>query len=160
MSCAGTVLIMIGIVLAVFGLFFFVGFFGLDPKESALAGMILLPLGGIFAAAGVYLVARARRKAYLLAEGIDGKAKLIQWWVFSKSRETISYVEDCEFELEVMVAENTPYKVNHSQPTPIGVINQLSQGMILPVKVHPQKPKRLLLDWDQMETQVTEPPQP
>jgi hypothetical protein len=34
---------------------------------------------------------------------------------------------------------------------PVGVIDRLSKGMILPVKVHPEKPKQLLLDWDQME---------
>ncbi len=37
---------------------------------------------------------------------------------------------------------------------PVGVINRLSKGMISLVKVHPEKPKQLLLDWDQMEAQV------
>jgi len=37
---------------------------------------------------------------------------------------------------------------------PVGVINRLSKGMILPVKVHPEKPKQLLLDWDQMQEQI------
>ena len=130
------------------------GLFSLDPKESTLAGMILLPLGAIFVAAGIYLVAIARRKVYLLAEGIDGKVKIVEWWLFTRSGGAISYMENCEFELEVMVAGHSPYKVSHRQPTPIGVINQLSKGMILPVKVHPEKPKQLLLDWDQMEEQV------
>jgi len=37
---------------------------------------------------------------------------------------------------------------------PVGVINRLSKGMTLPVKVHPEKPKQLLLDWDQMQEQI------
>jgi hypothetical protein len=39
--------------------------------------------------------------------------------------------------------------------TPVGLIGQFRPGVILPVKVHPEKPKQLLLDWDQMEAQVT-----
>ncbi|MGB2911661.1 MAG: hypothetical protein WBF05_05555 [Anaerolineales bacterium] len=37
---------------------------------------------------------------------------------------------------------------------PVGVINRLSKGMISLVKVHPEKPKRVLLDWDQMQEQI------
>jgi len=154
MSGAGKVFIAIGVVLIVFGGLCFVGLLGLDPQESTLAGIILSGIGVVFAAAGIYVVALARRKTYLLAKGIDGKAKLVQWWVFSRSGGAVSYVENCEFELEVIVAGTPPYKVNHRQPTPIGVLNQLSQGMMLPVKVHPSKPKQLLLDWDQLEVQV------
>lgn len=47
-----------------------------------------------------------------------------------------------------------PYKVNHRQPTPVDLLGQFRPGVILPVKVHPEKPKQLLLDWDQMEVQV------
>jgi hypothetical protein len=151
---AGIAFLIISIVLILFAAGCFVGLFGLDPKESTLAGIILLPIGGVFAAAGIFIVAKARRKKYLLAEGVDGKAKLIQWWVFSRSGGAVSYVERCEFELEVTVTGNPPYKVNHRQPAPIGVLGLLSKGMILPVKVHPEKPKRLLLDWDQMEAQA------
>ena len=50
MSFAGKVFLIIGIVLIVFAVVFFMGLFGLDPEESALVGMILLPIGGFFAA--------------------------------------------------------------------------------------------------------------
>ena len=36
----------------------------------------------------------------------------------------------------------------------VGVIDRLSKGVILPVKVHLEKPKQVQLDWDQMEEQV------
>lgn len=39
---------------------------------------------------------------------------------------------------------------------PIGGIKELSKGMISPVRVHLKKPKQLLLERDQMETQVVE----
>jgi len=68
----------------------------------------------------------------------------------------MEYIERCEFELEVMVAGKPPYKVKHRQSTPFAVFSQLSKGMILPVKVHPEKPGQVLLDWEQMGTQVLE----
>ena len=37
---------------------------------------------------------------------------------------------------------------------PIGEINPLSKGMVLPVRMHPIIIKTLLLDWDQMEAKV------
>jgi len=85
MSGAGKVFIAIGIVLIIFAVLFFMGLLGLDPDEAALGGMILFPIGAVFAAAGIYLVTRARKKAYLLAEGVDGKARIIEWWLFARS---------------------------------------------------------------------------
>ncbi len=154
MSAAGKVFILIGIVLILFAAVCLAGLLDTDTEEFALVGIILLPIGVIFALLGMYLVALARQRAYLLAEGIDGQAKVIQWWLFSKSEGVVSYVENCKFELEVMVAGKTPYQVSHRQPTPIGLLEHLREGVILPVKVHPKKPKKLLLDWDRMETQV------
>jgi hypothetical protein len=156
MLVGGLVCLIIGLVLMMFGGASYLGLLGLDPNESTLAGWILLLVGGVFVMSGIYLVARARRKAYLLAKGIDGKAKIIHYWVFSRSGGTVSYVENCDFELEVTVAGNPPYIVKHSQPTHINIIGHLSEGMILPVKVHPRKPKQLLLEWDRFEVQVND----
>jgi hypothetical protein len=100
------------------------------------------------------MMRRAKREAQLRAEGIDGKAKLINSWIIGKSGGELESIELIEFELEVMVAGSPPYKMKHRQLTPFGVFTNLSKGMVIPVKVHPEKPRRLLLDWEQMGTQV------
>ena len=97
---------------------------------------------------------RAKREAQLREEGIDGKAKLVKWWIIGKSGGELELIELIKFELEVMVTGKPPYKVKHRQLTPFGVFTNLSKGMILPVKVHPEKPRQLLLDWEQTGSQV------
>jgi hypothetical protein len=118
------------------------------PMEFAPVGIIFLLLGGVFAGIGFYLRARVRREAEIREEGIDGKAKLINWWIIGKSGGELDAVEYCRFELEVMVEGRTPYKVEHRQLVPFGVYSHLSKGMILPVKVHREKPGKVILDWD------------
>jgi hypothetical protein len=97
---------------------------------------------------------KAKREAQLRAEGIEGKAKLIESWIIGKSGGELELIELIEYELEVMVTGKQPYKVKHRQLTPFGVFTRLSKGTIIPVKVHPEKPKQLLLDWEQTGTQV------
>ncbi len=95
------------------------------------------------------MVGRKQQEEMLRAEGIDGKAKLGEWWIIGKSGGELEMVEFIKFELELTVSGRSPYNVMHKQLTPYGVYSRLSKGMILPVKVHPEKPKKLLLDWDQ-----------
>jgi len=97
---------------------------------------------------------KAKREAQLRAEGIEGKAKLVESWIIGKSGGELESIELIEYELEVMVTGKQPYKVKHRQLTPFGVFTRLSKGTIIPVKVHPEKPKQLLLDWEQTGTQV------
>jgi len=100
------------------------------------------------------MMRRAKREEQLRAEGIDGKAKLVESWIIGKSGGELESIELIEYELEVMVTGKHPYKVKHRQLTPFGVFTRLSKGTIIPVKVHPEKPKQLLLDWEQTGTQV------
>jgi len=125
------------------------------PIEFALVGLIFLLLGGVFAGTGSYLRARVRREAEIGEEGIEGKAKLINWWIIGKSGGELSAVEYCKFELEVMVEGKPAYKVEHRQLVPFGVYSHLSKGMVLPVKVHREKPGKVLLDWDREIGQVS-----
>ena len=154
MAGAGKVFIAIGFIIMLFAVVLFMGLFGLDPFESPLGGIIVLPIGAVFAASGIYVVTSARRKANILSDGVDGKAKILQWWLYSRSGGVVSYMENCDFELDVMVPGKPPYQVKHSQPTPGGLLGHLKEGVILPVKVQPEKPKQLMLDWGQVEDQV------
>ena len=155
MTSDGKGFLILCVLLIVLGVISFVWLpFGLSPREVGYPGVILVLLGGFFAWIGLYNRARARREAYIRVEGVDGKAKLVQWWILGKSGGELELIENIKFELEVMLAGKPPYKVNHRQLTSFGVYSQLSKGMILPVKVHPEKPRQLLLDWEQMGTQV------
>ena len=100
------------------------------------------------------MMRRAKHEAQLRAEGIDGKARLVNSWIVGKSGGEIESIELIKFELEVMVPGESPYTLTHRQLTPFSVFSSLSKGMIIPVKVHPKKPKRILLDWEQMGTHV------
>ena len=97
---------------------------------------------------------RAKREAQLRAEGIDGKAKLINSWIVGKSGGEIESIELIMYELEIFVSGKPPYEINHRQLTPFAVFSRLSKGMEIPVKVHPEKPKQILLDWEQSAPQV------
>ena len=100
------------------------------------------------------MLGRKKLEEFLRAEGINGTARLGERWYVGKSGGEMELIEFMEFELEVSVPGRTPYKVKHKQLTPYGVYSKLSKGMILPLKVHPEKPSKLLLDWDNMEPQV------
>jgi hypothetical protein len=92
---------------------------------------------------------RKKQEGYLKAEGIVGQARLKNWWILGKSGGEMEMVEFVKFELEVSIPDKNPYAVIHKQLTPFGVFSRLSKGMSLPVKVHPEKPRKLYLDWDQ-----------
>jgi len=92
---------------------------------------------------------RARREAKLRSEGIDGAAKLKKWWIVGKSGGEIESIELIEYELEVHVAGNPPYQIKHRQLTPFGIFSRLWEGMEIPLKVHPEKPKQVLLIWEE-----------
>jgi len=97
------------------------------------------------------MVGRKKLEEQIRAAGIDGMAKLVQWWIIGKSGSELELVELIEYELEITVTGLPPYPVKHRQLTPFGVFTVLSQGMVFPVKIHPENPKKLLIDWDQMK---------
>lgn len=124
------------------------------PEEFALAGPVFLILGGVFTGSGIYLRARVRREAEIREEGIEGKAKLVRWWIIGKSGGELNTRELCGFELDVMVEGKPEYKVKHRQLVPFGVYSQFSNGMILPLKVRRGKPGQVMLDWERVGGQV------
>ena len=122
--------------------------------EFALAGLIFLLLGVVFTGSGIYQRARVRRETEIRKDGIEGKARLVNWWIIGKSGGELNVVEFCEFELDVMVERKPPYKVKHRQLVPFGVYSRLSKGMVLPVKVHREKPGKVMLVWEPEAGQV------
>jgi len=124
------------------------------PKEFALAGPVFLILGVVFTGSGIYMRARVRREAEIREKGIEGKAKLVRWWILGKSLGELNTKELCKFELDVMVEGKPVYKVKHRQLVPFGIYSQFSNGMVLPLKVHREKPERVMLDWERVEGQV------
>ena len=103
-------------------------------------GLLLLVIGPL---PGIMFLGRARdqREADIREKGIDAKAKLIEWWMIGETNPTLEMEKACKFELEVMMEGKPSYTVKFRQIVPFRVYTQLSRGMILPVKVHPEKPE-------------------
>ncbi|MBI9043982.1 MAG: hypothetical protein JEZ06_05830 [Anaerolineaceae bacterium] len=59
----------------------------------------------------------------------------------------MEFTERIIFELEETLPGKPSYMIKHDQLTPFGIYRQLYKGMILPLKVHPEKPDKVLLDW-------------
>ena len=75
----------------------------------------------------------------LLREGKAGHAVIQKLDIGADSN-------DCT--LEVHVDGSAPYIVQGLFSIPGNVADGVSPGMTVPVKVHPQKPKRVAIDWD------------
>jgi hypothetical protein len=110
-------------------------------------GLLFLVLGPL---PGFIFLGRARdqREADIREKGTDATAKLVEWWIIGETNPTLEMEKACKFELEVMMEGKPSYKVKFRQIVPFGIYTQLSRGMILPVKVHPENPARVILDWE------------
>ncbi len=100
------------------------------------------------------MIGRKKREEFIRTNGIDGTAKLGEWWIIGKSGGALELVEFMKFELEITVAGGSSYTIKHRQLTPYRVYSVLNKGMILPIKVHPDKPEKVLLDWDNIQPRV------
>jgi len=116
-------------------------------------GLVFLIAGSL---AGLAFLgpARDQRETEIREKGIDAKAKLIEWWMMGETNPTLEMEKACKFELEVMLEGKPPYTVQFRQIVPFRIYTQLGRGMILPVKVHPDKPERVILDWERESVQA------
>lgn len=147
MSNDGKGIIIAGSIIIVISPIFFVLrlFINWLPKNVILAGYILILIGVIFIAIGIYQRKLFLRETEIRDNGIDARARLVNWWILGKDGGDLSAEEYCKFELEVTIEGKPPYKLIHRQLVPFGIYNQLSRGMILLVKVHQDKPERVIL---------------
>ena len=117
------------------------------PVELAYfaAGFILL--GGPATGLGYFLRNKTKIEKEIQATGIEGQATLTSWGIMHKSGGELEAVELIEYDLDVTVGGNPPYRVVHRQLTPFDIYNRMNKGMVLLVKVHREKPEIVLLDW-------------
>ena len=152
MSGAGKGVLIFGVILFLVGLLFFIlPAMGNAPEELSIGGWIVAPMGLIFGGVGYYMIRMAKRAAFLQA-GLDGKAELLQWWQVTHAEDgEIRYNEGFEYELEVTAPGKSPYKLTHRQSAHFNVFTRFHEGMILPIKIHPQNPEQILIVWDDLE---------
>lgn len=116
------------------------------PRWVAIGGMLLLVLGAVLVGSALTIQARDRREERIRRRGIEGTAKVIQWGIAGKSGAvSMDAVESCGYEVEITVEGRDPYRVRGHQLLPFAVYSQISEGMVLPVKVDPKDPQRILL---------------
>lgn len=153
MSGAGKSVLTFGGVMFLVGLLFFMlPAMGAAPEGITLGGWIIAPMGLIFGGVGYYMIRMAKRAAFLLAEGLDGKAELLQWWQVTHADDgEMRFNEGFEYELEVTTPGKTPYKLTHRQSAHFNIFTRFQEGLILPIKINPKKPDQILIVWDDLE---------
>jgi hypothetical protein len=82
----------------------------------------------------------------ILAEGIDGTAVIVGMGTPARGAQKFNL----DLDLEVHVSGRAPYRVANQYIVPASA--PLGQGVTLPVKVDPNDPAKIAIDWDNVAT--------
>lgn len=123
-------------------------FYGFIPLTFILIALILVILGMLTTLGGFLWGRKSSQTDEIREKGLDGSARLINWWLLGKSGGEMEAVEFFEFELEIHLDQRSPYTVKHRQLVPYEIYNRFQKGLTVPVKVHPEKPEKVIIDWD------------
>jgi len=115
------------------------------PRGLLYAEIPLVLLGLVFSGIGFTMNGRMKQEDWIRKEGIPGKAKILKWWVVAKSGSSVDLIERCGFQLEISAEKIPSYKIKHTQLVPFKIFNQLSEGLILPVKIDQKNPKIVVI---------------
>lgn len=88
---------------------------------------------------------KARHKKPILAKGIDGTAIIVSLAAGGRANEFHSLVL---MELEVHVPGRSPYEVDTAEYVTAAGAGSLAPGNELVVKVDPDDPQKVAVDWD------------
>jgi hypothetical protein len=118
---------------------------------AAAGGMWLT--AGILGVVGLGLLVWASKMSKGLEEadrlrevGLEGTARIVS------AEQTGMYMNEnplVEMDLDVTVGGRPPYRVHHKDWIPLIMLGTLSSGLALPVRVDPQDPSKVLIDWTQ-----------
>ena len=81
-------------------------------------------------------------KSGLLANGLDGKGVIVAHGVPARGAQWFNM----DIDMEVHVGSKAPYRVNNQYMVPNGAT--LGPGVELPIKVDPNDPAKIAIDWD------------
>ncbi|MDQ3981542.1 MAG: hypothetical protein M3271_02535 [Actinomycetota bacterium] len=116
-----------------------------DSVGYSIAAKVLLGVGIVLFVIGVYLKIRGRRRARIYHSGVPGEA------VIRAVHETGTVVNNqpmYAFDLDVTGQGFAPVSTRHREVIPFWFLNRVGPQSRVPVKVDPQKPTRLIFDWD------------
>ena len=107
-----------------------------------------MPVSGGVARDGWYMIGLGKKK--LLRDGVPGTAVVKHFKTMTEASNIGNAQHD--FKLEITVDGKPPYELQGLFRIPVRFIERLSEGMTLPVKMHPSNPKKAAIDWDAWET--------
>jgi hypothetical protein len=149
MSGSGKGIIILGILLIAVGVGLgLLAFYSLIPLTFILVALILVILGMLTTLGGYLMSRKSSRVDEIREKGLAGSARLLNWWLLGKSGGELEAVEFFEFELEIHLDQRSPYTVKHRQLVPYEIYNRFQKGLTVPVKVHPDKHEKVIIDWD------------
>jgi hypothetical protein len=136
------------------------GFFVVGFKVPEAAGSMYLT-GGILGAVGVVLLLIGLRVGAATADaqrvsqtGLSGTARvtaLTQTGMFLNDNPQV------KMDLLVQVTGKSPYAASRKEFIPLIMLSQISPGSTLPVKVDPNDPNDVVIQWDQPASSTTGP---
>ena len=117
---------------------------GVIPSELLLMGSIFVLTGAILDTVGLMMVRSSRARARLLATGLAGTARI------TSVRQTNVMVNNqpvIAFELLVAIPGRPEYPARHREVVPLIRLGQVQPGTSVAVRVDPQRPERVVIDW-------------
>ena len=85
-------------------------------------------------------------RAQILANGISGQGVIVAHGTPERGAQWFNL----DIDMEVHVSGRQPYRVNNQYMVPAGAT--LGQGVTLPIKVDPNDPAKIAIDWDSAQT--------
>jgi hypothetical protein len=124
--------------------------FALAPVVGSARPSAFLPTAGILGGVGlIFLVLgwRAAQKDRLHDTGLDGEGTI------AGIEQTGLWMNDQAYvrlDLVVRVPGHQPYEVKHGEIVPQVALGRLTSGETLPLKVDPERPSHLLVQWERL----------
>jgi hypothetical protein len=125
------------------------GSFGLPLDGEALLtfgilALTFVPIGLVFSAVGLVAAAGARRERRLARIGLPGHALVHS---ATDTGVTVNGNPRVRLDLEVQVPGRSPYRLTRSVTVPRLAVGAVTPGGSLPVRVDPEQPESLSVDW-------------
>jgi hypothetical protein len=122
-------------------------FFGINyltgTKTTTGLGTYIL-VGVVMFSILIFFIIKSRQQQHILQTGIQGKAKVV---AVDDTGRQINYKPQLLFTLLVSVPGKDPYEVKHLDSVDYYNLTKAQIGAELDVKVDPDKPDRIIIQW-------------
>ena len=145
-STAGIWLIFVAFIELAIGIGMAVGESRADGSSGGfgMASYILIGTGVILLLAGIITTVKARRKRKIETTGQSGTAKIM------RISQTSTYINENPvfmFDLEIDVPGLAPYRTTARATVPMYMVQKMTPGSTVPVKVDPARQNDVVIDW-------------